>query len=77
MMGQETINIFFGAAFSLLGWFGKELWSLTKGMKDDLSKLREELAKDYVRKDDYKAVINKMFDKLDMIYEKLDTKQDK
>jgi hypothetical protein len=38
---------------------------------------REEVAKDYVRKDDFNRISDRIFEKLDLIYDKLDKKMDK
>ena len=66
---QELLNIAFSAAGLILGWFLRELWSAVKELKADLAKLREELPKEYVSKDDYrqdvkelKEMISKLFD---------------
>jgi len=53
------------------------VWQNVRELTDDLGHLREEIAKDYVRKDDFYRVADRLFDKLDLIFEKLDNKQDK
>jgi|LakMenEpi03Aug12_release.lakeMendotaPanAssembly.Ray.scaffolds.fasta_scaffold02469_34 hypothetical protein len=76
-MDQTLLNIVFSGGMAVLGWLGKTIWEANKELRADLSKLREELPIDYVRKED----IEKRFDKIDMIlhriYEKLDNKADK
>lgn len=74
---QLFINIILGVAFSTLGWFARELWSAVKLLKDDLAQLREEIANDRVHKDDFKTAIDRLFQKLDRIEDKLDKKVDK
>lgn len=59
------------------GWFFRVLWDAVSDLKTDLSKLREEIAKDYVPRNDFKefaAEIRNMFQK---ISDKLDNKADK
>ena len=73
MMDTQTIlNGVFGVASTVLGWFLNEMWSATKELKNDLTKLSNDLPKEYVSKTDFredihdiKAMIQKIFDKLD------------
>ena len=58
MESQHLINTALGLGFSVLGWFARELWSAVKELKADLSKLREDLPKTYVAKDDYRDDLN-------------------
>lgn len=74
---QQIINIAIGAILAASGWFFRILWEAVTNLKDDLSKLREEIAKDYVPRNDFKefaAEIRNMFQK---ISDKLDNKADK
>jgi len=74
---QHLINTALGLGFSVLGWFARELWSAVKELKSDLSKLREDLPKSYVAKDDYRDDLNEIKSMLGKIFDKLDNKQDK
>ena len=74
---QYFINTALGLGFSVLGWFARELWSAVKELKVDLSKLREDLPKSYVTKNDYRDDINEIKNMLGKIFDKLDNKQDK
>ena len=74
---QTVINVGGGVALSVMGWFARELWGAVKSLRDDLSKLREELAKDYVSKDDFKEAVREMKELLLGIDRKLDRKADK
>jgi len=60
-----------------MGWFARELWSAVKELKNDLSKLREDLPKTYVVKDDYRKDMDDIKSMLGKIFDKLDNKQDK
>lgn len=69
---QFLLNIVFGVASTVFGWFLREMWSAIKELKNDLAKLSNELPKEYVSKTDFrddlhdiKAMIQKIFDKLD------------
>ena len=77
MESQHLINTALGLGFSILGWFARELWSAVKELKSDLSKLREDLPKFYVAKDDYRDDLNEIKSMLGKIFDKLDNKQDK
>jgi uncharacterized coiled-coil DUF342 family protein len=74
---QTIINLGGGAALSLMGWFARELWQAVKDLRDDVSKLREELPKTYITKDDFKDGVNELKQLLIAIDTKLDRKQDK
>jgi len=77
MNSQDLINLAFGAAASVLGWFARELWAAVKELKADLSKLREELPKVYVTRDDFKDDIREIKDMLTRLFDRLDHKADK
>jgi len=77
MNSQDLINLAFGAAASVLGWFARELWSAVKELKIDLAKLREELPRTYVVRDDYKSDIREIKEMLTKLFDRLDNKADK
>lgn len=62
---------------AVLGWFARELWSAVKELKFDLAKLREDLPKEYVAKDDYRQDIRELKEMMNKIFDKIDAKQDK
>lgn len=74
---QQTINLAIGSGFAIIGWFARELWGAVKELRTDLSKLRKDLPKEYVQKDDYKEDIREIKIMLGKIFEKLDAKVDK
>ena len=51
--------------------------NLLRGLFVDLTAFREEVAKDYLRKDDFNRVADCIFTKLDIINNKIDWKPDK
>jgi len=77
METQALINFGFVLVSGVLGWFAREMWSAVKDLKTDLAKLREELPKTYVTKDDFKSDMQRVLDMLDKIWTKLDAKVDK
>ena len=77
MNSQDLINLAFGASASVLGWFAREMWSAVKELKSDLAKLREELPRNYVARDDYKSDIREIKEMLTKLFDRLDNKADK
>ena len=77
MEAQNLINFGFAAAASVLGWFARELWSAVKELKTDIAKLREDLPRQYVIRDDYREDMRDIKSMLGKIFDKLDEKQDK
>ena len=77
MENQQFINLFFGVGLTVMGWFARELWAAVKELKADLAKLREDLPKEYLAKDDYKEDIREIKGMLAKIFEKLESKADK
>ena len=74
---QTLLNIGLTLISSVTGWFARELWSAVKELKTDLAKLREDLPKEYVAKDDYKDDIRELKEMINKIFDKLDNKSDK
>jgi len=74
---QTLFNFLLGIVCSLLGWFGKTIWMNVRTLTDDVFNLREEIAKDYVRKDDFNRIADRIYEMLERIDDKLDRKMDK
>lgn len=72
-MEQQLINILFGAALAVAGWFARELWSAVQDLKADLAKL----PLFYVARQDYRDDMREVKDLLSKIFDRLDNKQDK
>jgi hypothetical protein len=77
MNNQDLINALRGGGFAVLVWFARELWSAVKELKADLGKLREDLPKEYVARDDYREDIRDIKAMLAKIFEKLEQKADR
>ena len=77
MDSQSLINTGLGAVCTVTGWFARELWTAVKELKSDLAKLREDLPRTYVARDDYRADMRDVKDMLGKIFDKLDSKVDK
>lgn len=74
---QTFINWGAGVALSALGWFARQLWDCVQSLKADLSSLREDIAKNYVPKDDFKDFAKELREMFIIINDKLDKKADK
>lgn len=74
---QDIFNFAAGAILAVTGWFARQLWDTVKELKSDLSKLREEIAKDYIRRDDFKEFASEIRSMFREISDKLDKKADK
>jgi len=74
---QHLLDAALVFASSVTGWFARELWTAVKELQSDLAKLREDLPKEYVAKDDYKEDIREIKSMIGKIFDKLDNKSDK
>ena len=74
---QHLIDLSLGVAMAVIGWFARELWSAVKDLKTDLSRLREDLPRHYVAREDYRQDIREIKEMIGKIFDKLDSKTDK
>jgi len=77
MDNQSLFNLVAGTALTVTGWFARELWTAVKELKSDLAKLREDLPRQYVLREDYKQDIREIKEMISKIFDKLDNKTDK
>ena len=83
-MYQELINSAIGLVSGLLMWVVKSLWDAVKDLQDSDRKLTEKInnievlvAGDYVKREDFRVEMERLFKKLDAIEQKIDGKVDK
>jgi hypothetical protein len=81
---QSFINMLAGAVSILFGWILKTVWDAVKDLQkaddeliDKVNKIEVLVAGEYVKREDFKADMDRLFNKLDAIDKKLDTKADK
>ena len=74
---QVILNTAAAVAFSVAGWFGRQLWEAMAALRKDLHKLEKELPVYYVRKDEFTDHMQRIETKLDRIFEKLEGKADR
>lgn len=72
---QSLLNLTFSSAGLILGWFLRELWAAVKDLKMDLAKLREELPKEYVAKDDYRQDVKELKDMIAKLFDILEKRR--
>lgn len=72
---QSLLNLLFSSAGVILGWFLRELWTAVKELKIDLAKLREELPKEYVVKDDYRQDVKELKDMIARLFDILEKRR--
>lgn len=76
-MDQTFLNWLYGAAMAAFGWFARVLWESDRELRQDLTKLREDLPRQYVAKDDYREDVREIKSMLEKIFDRLETKADK
>jgi hypothetical protein len=84
MAFQDLFNTAMGALMLLAGWFLRVMWDSVKQLQsedrelaDKVSRIEVLVAGEYVKKDDFDRLMMRMFDKLDAIERKIDSKADK
>ena len=77
METQYIINLVLSVVMSITGWLARELWAAVQSLKEDLHKLREEIAKDYMPKNEFTSFKGELFTMLRRIEDKLERKEDK
>jgi len=78
MMDYQTLfNIILGVVMTIIGWFGRSVWEASIELRADLSRLREDIPRTYVAREDYRADIREVKEMLTRIFDKLDSKVDK
>lgn len=87
-MEQYIINWLFAAVGALAGWLIKVLWDAVGDLKRDLGNLERNLPGVYVRRDDFRDVTRELKDDmksgfakieatLNVLFKRLDSKEDK
>lgn len=77
MDNQQIFNFVVAIAAFLAVFVFNQVTRKIQKLEDESAAMRENLLKDYVQKDDYKADIAEIKSILRQIFDKLDSKQDK
>lgn len=65
-------NIALSATVALISWFAKSMWDEVQRLNILLNRTREEVAKEYVTKQEVHADMNRVMDRLDALDAKID-----
>jgi hypothetical protein len=65
-------NVALTAALALIGWFAKTMWAEVQRLNILLNRTREEVARDYVTKQEVHTDINRVVISIKALDEKLD-----
>jgi len=81
---QQLFNVAMGFIMTLFGWGLRISWESLKSLQEQDRELADKVARievlvagEYVKKEDFERVIERLFDKLDHIEIKIDNKADK
>jgi hypothetical protein len=83
-MEQNLINTLITIVGAVFGWVLKVIWDAVKDLQhaddelvDKVNRIEVLVAGEYVKREDFRADMDRLFDKLDLIDKKLDSKADK
>lgn len=76
-MDQSLINVVISLAAGGYAFVMKSLWDSVKSLDSQVGKLEVSVAGEYLKREEWKSDMQRLFDKLDAIEEKLDGKADK
>jgi len=81
---QTLFNAAVGCVMLLSGWFMRVIWDSIKQLHDDDRELSEKVSRievlvagEYVKRDEFDRAMDRLFDKLNQIEKKIDSKADK
>ena len=77
MISQDLINLGFLGGGGIGGWFLKIMWDAIKDLQRDMREIENEVHRDYVRKDEFRADIDEIKTILREIFNDLKKKADK
>lgn len=76
-MDQGMINTVITLGAGIFGWIMKTLWDSVRKLEANVSDIEVRVAGDYVKRGEYRQDIQRIFEKLDVIEAKIDSKADK
>ena len=77
MLSQDLINLGFLGGGGIGGWFLKIMWDAIKDLQKDMREIENEVHRDYVRKDEFRADFDEIKTILREIFNDLKKKADK
>ena len=76
-MDQDLINTAVTLGAGIFGWIMKTLWDSVRKLEKEVSDIEVLVAREYVKRDEFRQDIQRIFEKLDTIEAKIDSKADK
>lgn len=76
-MDQTLINTIISIAAGAYALLLKSMWDSVKNLDDQVGRLEVSVAGEYLRREEWKSDMQRLFDKLEAIDAKLDGKVDK
>ena len=76
-MDQGLINTVITLGAGIFGWIMKTLWDSVRKLEKEVSDIEVLVARVYVKRDEFRQDIQRIFEKLDTIEAKIDSKADK
>jgi hypothetical protein len=76
-MDQTLINTVISIAAGAYALLLKSMWDSVKNLDDQVGRLEVSVAGEYLRREEWKSDMQRLFDKLEAIDSKLDGKVDK
>ena len=77
VMDQGMINLLISFGAGVFGWILKTLWDAVRRLEENISAIEVRVAGDYVKRNEFRQDIQRIFEKLDTIEAKIDSKADK
>ena len=77
VMDQGMINLIISLGAGVFGWTMKTLWDSVRRLEKNVSEIEIRVAGDYVKRNEFRQDIQRIFEKLDTIEAKIDSKADK
>lgn len=74
---QSMINLVISIAAGGYAFILKSMWDSLRSLDHQVGKLEVSVAGEYLKREEWKSDMQRLFDKLDAIEEKLDGKADK
>jgi len=74
---QSMINLVISIAAGGYAFILKSMWDSLRSLDQQVGKLEVSVAGEYLKREEWKTDMQRLFDKLDAIEEKLDGKADK
>ena len=76
-MDQGIVNTIITLGAGVFGWIMKTLWDSVRKLEKEVSDIEILVAGQYVKRDEFRQDIQRIFEKLDVIESKIDSKADK